>query len=64
MSRMKKIRDWLIIALALIAAVVAVGLISGFSMWSFIVAYWVVLSYKNCIDILIKTQEEEQHDQD
>ena len=55
---MKKIRDWLIMALALIAAIVAAGLIAGFSMWSFIVAYRIVLTFKNCMDILIRDTEE------
>ena len=47
---MKRIQKTLILILATIAAVVATGLIAGYSMWAWIVAYWVVLTAKNMID--------------
>ena len=49
---MKKITNILIIVLALIAAIVAVGLIANFTMQPFIVAYWVVLTMKNLVDYI------------
>ena len=42
----------LVIVLALIAAIVATGLIAGYSMFSFIVAYWIVLTAKNIVDYI------------
>ena len=47
---MKAIQKTLILILAVIAAVVATGLIAGYSMWAWIVAYWIVLTAKNLID--------------
>ena len=44
----------LIIVLALIAAIVATGLIAGYAMQAFIVAYWVVLTMKNLMDYVEK----------
>lgn len=44
----------LIIVLALIAATVATGLIAGYTMQAFIVAYWVVLTMKNLMDYIEK----------
>ena len=46
----KKISGRLVIALAGIAAVVATGLIAGYSMYPWIVAYWMVLTAKNIVD--------------
>ena len=46
----KKISAILIIVLAIIAAVVATGLIAGFVMQAWIVAYWVTLTAKNLVD--------------
>lgn len=48
----KNISSILIIILAIIAAVVATGLISGFSMYAWIVAYWMVLTIKNVVDYI------------
>jgi hypothetical protein len=42
----------LIIALAMIAAIVATGLIAGYTMHAFIVAYWIVLTMKNLMDYI------------
>lgn len=44
----------LIIVLALIAATVATGLIAGYTMQAFIVAYWIVLTMKNLMDYIDK----------
>ena len=46
----KKISAILIIVLAVIAAVVATGLIAGYAMWPWIIAYWIVLTMKNVVD--------------
>lgn len=40
----------LIIVLAAISAVVATGLIAGYAMQAWIVAYWLVLTMKNLLD--------------
>lgn len=48
----KQISVGLVIVLALIAAVVAVGLIAGYSMFPFIVGYWIVLIMKNLVDYI------------
>lgn len=40
----------LVLALAVIAAVVATGLIAGMSMWAWIVGYWLVLAAKNTLE--------------
>lgn len=45
-----KISHRLIIVLAVIAAVTATGLIAGYKMQAWIVAYWVVLTAKNLFD--------------
>lgn len=44
--------DVLILALAALAAITATGLIAGYAMQPFIVAYWLVLTLKNVIDYL------------
>ena len=48
---MTNVTNGLIIALAIIAAVVATGLIAGYSMYAWIVAYWIVLTVKNTLDL-------------
>lgn len=48
----KQISSMLIIILAIIAAVVATGLIAGYVMQAWIVAYWLVLTMKNIIDYI------------
>lgn len=40
----------LVLALAVIAAVVAIGLLAGVAMWPLISFYWMVLTVKNVID--------------
>lgn len=47
---MRRMTDILIIALAVIAAVVATGLIMGWSMWAWIILYWLTLTVKNVLD--------------
>lgn len=47
---MRRITDALILALAVVAAVVATGLIMGWSMWAWIILYWLVLTAKNVLD--------------
>lgn len=48
----RKISAWLVVALAIIAAITAVGFIAGFAMQPFIVGYWVVLTAKNIVDYI------------
>ena len=48
----KQISAILIIILAIIAAVVATGLIAGYSMFPWIVGYWLVLTMKNVADYI------------
>ena len=55
---MSRITDRLIIALAVIAAIVATGLIAGYSMWAWIVAYWITLTAKNAVDYTARAREE------
>jgi hypothetical protein len=55
---MKKLANALIIALAVIAAIVATGLIAGYSMWAWIVAYWITLTAKNAVDYTARAREE------
>ena len=47
---MAKLTNLLIIALAIISAVVATGLIAGYAMQAWIVAYWLTLLMKNLLD--------------
>lgn len=42
----------LIILLAIIAAIVAYGLHKKQLMWRWIVAYWIVLTVKNVLDLM------------
>jgi hypothetical protein len=55
---MRKLTDRLIIALAVIAAIVATGLIMGWSMWAAIILYWMVLTIKNVLDYTARAREE------
>ena len=48
----KQISAVLIIVLAIIAATVATGLIAGYVMHAWIVAYWVTLTAKNIVDYI------------
>jgi len=48
----KQISAWLVVTLAIIAAITAVGFIAGFAMQPFIVGYWVVLTAKNIVDYI------------
>lgn len=57
----KALKSWsalLVIALAVIAAIVAVGLIAGYAMQPFIVGYWVVLTAKNILDYIANQYRE------
>lgn len=58
---MKAIQKTMILILAVIAAMVATGLIAGYSMWACIVAYWIVLTAKNLVDYIAggKTHEDQ-----
>ena len=51
----KRISGILIIVLAVIAAIVATGLIAGYVMHAWIVAYWVTLTAKNIVDYLSRS---------
>ena len=48
----QKLSARLVLVLAGIAAVTATGLIAGFSMQAWIVAYWLVLTIKNVVDYI------------
>lgn len=48
----KQISARLIIILAIIAAITAVGFAEGYKMQPFVVAYWVTLTIKNVVDYL------------
>ena len=48
----KNLTKILILVLAIIPAIVATGLIAGYSMWAWIVAYWIILTFKNVLDYL------------
>ena len=49
---MTSLTTLLIIALAVIAAIVATGMIAGYAMQAWIVAYWLVLTMKNLVDYI------------
>lgn len=51
---LKRLVNTLTTILAILSALVAVGLIAKYSMWPFIVAYWCVLTLKNIIDDIRK----------
>ena len=57
----KKLSVILVILLAVIAAIVATGLIAGYSMWAFIVGYWCVLTMKNALDYISINKKEERN---
>ena len=46
----KKTRQILMLILAILSAIVATGLIAGYSMWPWIVVYWLTLTMKNLLD--------------
>ena len=48
----KQISAWLVVALAVIAAVTAIGFIAGYAMQPMIVLYWSVLTAKNLVDYI------------
>lgn len=48
----KQISNVLIIALAVIAAITATGLIAGYAMQPTIIIYWLVLTIKNVVDYM------------
>ena len=48
----KQIGNVLIIILAIIAAITATGLIAGYAMQPWIIAYWVTLTTKNIVDYI------------
>lgn len=52
MNKYKLLSQALIFALILIAAVVAVIIAAGKSAWGIIIAYWVVLTAKNTVDLI------------
>lgn len=54
---MKHISACLVIILAVIAAITAVGFIAGYAMQPFIVAYWLVLTMKNLVDYIAGRNE-------
>lgn len=56
----KKISARLVVVLALIAAVTATGLIAGYAMQPFIIAYWLVLTIKNVVDYIGTRKEKNE----
>lgn len=48
----KKVSARLVIALAGIAAVTAIGFIAGYAMQPWIVSYWLMLTMKNVVDYI------------
>lgn len=59
---MRRITDILIIVLAVIAAVVATGLIMGWSMWAWIIIYWLTLTVKNVVDYIGRKRDDKGRD--
>lgn len=53
MKKYKLLSQALIFALIIIAAVVALILAAGKSAWGLIIAYWIVLTAKNIIDLIV-----------
>ena len=53
MNKYKLLSQALIFALILIAAVVAVTIAAGKSAWILIIAYWIVLTAKNIVDLIV-----------
>ena len=56
----KKISAVLVVVLALIAAMVSIGLIAGYAMWPWIVIYWMVLTGKNLVDHIGNMEEKDE----
>lgn len=52
MNKYKILSQMLIFALIIIAAWVAVTIAAGKSAWGLIIAYWVVLTIKNAVDLI------------
>lgn len=52
MKKYKLLSQALIFTLIIIAAVVAFVLAAGKSAWGLIIAYWVVLTIKNAVDLI------------
>ena len=61
--KLQETSKMLVLVLALIAGIVAVGLIEGYKMYAFIVMYWLVLTMKNLIDYFGNQKEEPTHDE-
>ena len=61
MKKYKLLSQALIFALIIIAAVVAVTLAAGKSAWILIIVYWIVLTAKNIVDLIVfqKTNKKE-----
>lgn len=61
MKKYKLLSQALIFALIIIAAVVAFILAAGKSAWILIIVYWVVLTIKNIVDLIVfqKTNKKE-----
>lgn len=57
MKKYKLLSQTLIFALIIIAAVVAITIAAGKSAWGIIIAYWVVLTIKNVVDLLGSRKE-------
>ena len=53
MKKYKLLSQALIFALIIIAAVVAVTLAAGKSAWILIIVYWVILTAKNIVDLIV-----------
>ena len=53
MNKYKLLSQALIVALIVIAAVVAFILAAGKSAWILIIVYWVVLTIKNIVDLIV-----------
>ena len=53
MNKYKLLSQALIIALIIIAAVVAFVLAAGKSAWILIIVYWIVLTAKNIVDLIV-----------
>ena len=52
MQKYKLLSQALIFALIVIAAVVAATIAAGKSAWILIIAYWIVLTAKNAVDLI------------
>ena len=61
MKKYKLLSQALIFALIIIAAVVSVTLAAGKSAWILIIVYWIVLTAKNIVDLIVfqKTNKKE-----